>query len=153
MPSQKSFRKPTKMGTFSVGGVNPTRVNPQTAKRVTSDISFFKTICRVVLNYGDTDYSSKQVADIVHHHMPFIKNHYRKIRGDIDEWRHMDKEVRDAVNSDIRTMKKYKPPYPSSSLSKRKQQEVLFAVEVLEKDMILKEGDVAERLGPLRDDL
>jgi hypothetical protein len=141
------------MDTYSESNEHPTRTNPQVLKRVTSNISFFKTICRVVLVRNDPDRPSyEEVERIVRRVLPFMKDHYLEVRGDIDTHRHLNKEVVDAIACLNKTMIKYRPPYPNPRLSPRKRQEVLLSVSLLESGLPVSATYIMDTLGPIKGD-
>lgn len=137
------------MDSFGDGDRHPTRANPQTFKLVSSDVSFAKSLGRVLVGRGETNSSAAaRVAEL----LPFLPDHYRRLRPDVDTARHLRKELTDAIATTRRTMERYRAPYPDPRLSPRKQAEVRLAVRVLDEGLQLCEGDAARLLGPLKDD-
>lgn len=136
MPLRKPFKN------YRDDDRHPTRAEPETLKKVTPEIRFFKTLARVARFWGGVDRGNVEAVATAERCMPFIRKHILAHRPDVVSKKHLDKELLDAVQAVRRTMVKYQAPYLGGGLSAHKRKELRLALRVLRRSTVLEEGDV-----------
>lgn len=137
----KSTRTPYK--NFRNDKKHPTRAEPETVKKVTPEISFWKTLTRVCRYYPDgVDRGVDHAVAKAKRFMPFIEQHYRSARPELVSHKKLNKAMVDAACAVSKTMKKYCPPYPNTGLTTQKRAEVMLCKHLLETNRVIEEGQV-----------